>query len=130
METKPNLKHGLYARRLAKGEQAALEALPEGSLEAEIHYMRALGARLALILERNGLAHGSTKQLSSGTRRTLAEFDRVMARLLKYITHRALFTGQDAVYESLLEDGKDAARRDLGIIAVHVDPQSSNVASG
>jgi hypothetical protein len=111
-----NLRHGLYAQRITQDEQTVLDAQPVASLEGEIAYLRALIGRLALILERNGLAAGSTRQLSDDTRRTMAALDSAMSRLLKYVRQHALLSGQAGDYEALVESGKLMAREEMGVM--------------
>ena len=115
MTRQPNLRHGLYVKRITKDEQRGLEALPVASLEGEIAYLRTVVARLALILEKNGLAPGSTRQLSEETRRTLRLLEAVMARLLTFVNHHVLLSGEASEYELLVEAGKQTARKALGI---------------
>jgi hypothetical protein len=112
---KHRLQHGLYAQRISNDEQAALQSLPVGSLEGEIAYLRTVVARLALILEKNGLAPGSTRQLSEETRRTLRLLEAVMARLLTFVNHHVLLSGEASEYELLVEAGKQSARKALGL---------------
>jgi hypothetical protein len=127
--TNPSLKHGLYAKRITTGEQQALDNAPVSSLAGEIDYLRAVIARLALILEKNGLAAGSTRLLSSETRKTLDTLSETMQRLLSFVRAHVLLSAGATDFESEIELGKSWARRKYGVYDYFASPQSQDSAS-
>ena len=117
------LKHGLYAKRISKGEIDVLSDMKVTGIEGEIAYMRVICGRVAAILENNGLGSDATKELNETALRTLSALDRTLTTLLTYVRQYALQTGELHDLEADIEEGKDLARDDHNVYSYLKAPE-------
>ena len=123
-KTRPSARtHGLYAKRLSKEEWGMIEALEVHEVQGEIAMQRALIARLAKILEKNGLGPRDQEALTEETRRTMKLMQSAMGELRHYIrlhTQESLRLDEPG---KQIEEGKDMARKRLHVLE-YLDAES------
>jgi hypothetical protein len=117
------MRHGLYAKRISRAEDDVISKMKVTHIQGEISYMRVVCARIAKILENNGLDSEATKSLSDQTLMTLSSLDRTLTTLLSYVRQYALLTGEMNELDADIEEGKDKARKELSVYQ-YLDPSA------
>ena len=118
-------RHGLYAQRITLGEVQVLDTMKVTDIEGEIAYMRVVCGRIANILENNGLESNATEELNDDTLRTLGALDKTLTTLLTYVRQYSLQTGEMSDLEADIEEGKELARKELGVYD-YLDPSKGD----
>ena len=108
--------HGLYARRLSPEEWKLLGEIPAESVESEIALQRAFIARLAAVLDNNGLGSTDDAELTDETRKTMKLLNESMGRLLGYIRQHVKEMRRLNDPTGEIEKGKDLARRERNVL--------------
>src|SRR5574338_1460242 len=93
-QNKNAMKHGLYAERISKPEGNVLEGMKVTDIEGEIAYMRVMCARIARILEHNGLDSNATQPLGEEALKMLNTLDKTLTTLITYVRQYAFQTGE------------------------------------
>ncbi len=113
--TQRALMHGLYATVVTPEEAEEIAKIQSTDIEGEIGYLRVMIARLAKIVEENGLQAGAKELLSERVIRVLQVLDLKLNTLLRYVKTQAYLKGEPSEYDRQIEEGEFLARKSLDV---------------
>ncbi len=107
--------HGLYATVVTPEEAEEIAKIQSTDIEGEIGYLRVMIARLAKIVEANGLQAGAKELLSERVIHVLHVLDLKLNTLLRYVKTQAYLKGEPSEYDRQIEEGEFLARKSLDV---------------